>query len=324
MNRPPPRNRASAQAGLALQNARLPSLSAIRAFEAAARLGSFARAAAELDTTPASVSYHVRRLEQQTGIALFVRGAQSVELTSQARVLAAQATEAFATLRAGFINAIDAEAARLALTTLPTFASAWLTPRLGRFRTSWPDIAVELDLSETAHDLIDGRFDAAIRNGHGHWPGLRATYLFPSIFTPLCAPAVRDAARSLANPRAPGIPLLGRPDWWARWYRALGLADVALEGKFGTALPTEYLDITAAIAGQGVAIGSPILFHNEIASGRLVPAHELVAGDGRAFWLAVPSGRETRPKLAHFRDWLLDEVSSALHMAERFVRGAVT
>ena len=289
---------------------RFPSLLAIRAFEAAARLGSFARAAQELDTTAASVSYHVRRLEEQIGVRLFARYPQRVELTEPGQLVAHEAINAFAALRASFIRAADVDEARLSLTTLPTLGTSWLTPKLGRFRAKHPEIALDLDLSPDAQDLSTGHFDAAIRNGHGRWPGLRTIELLPSIFMPLCAPALKEAAASIADPRRPlDVPLLGRSDWWTLWYRVRGFDDVVLHGRFGTHLSAEYLDIAAAIAGHGIAIGSPILFRNEIEAGRLVPAHDAVASDGRAFWFTFPIAREHSRKIARFREWLCDEAS---------------
>lgn len=190
----------------------LPSLAAIRAFEAAARLGSFARAAEELDTTAASVSYHVRRLEAQTGTCLFLRHAQHVELTDAGASVAQEATRAFDALRASFMHAADMDASRLRLSVLPTLGTSWLTPRLGSFRARHRQLVLELDLSAEPQDLAAGRFDAAIRNGHGDWPGLRATPLFPSIFTPLCAPSLLPAARDLGRGGL-DVALLGRPDW---------------------------------------------------------------------------------------------------------------
>jgi LysR family glycine cleavage system transcriptional activator len=183
-----------------LQNRRLPSLASIRAFEVAARLGSFARAAQELDTTAASVSYHVRRLEAQVGVQLFRRHPQRVELTPAGELISQETTRAFALLRASFAKAVEVDASRLSLTALPTLGTSWLTPKLGHFRARHPDIVFELDLSPDAQDLTDGRFDAAIRNGHGDWPGLHTVELFPSVFMPLCAPALRTAAASIGNP----------------------------------------------------------------------------------------------------------------------------
>lgn len=302
---------------------RFPSLASIRAFEAAARHGSFAKAAQELDTTAASVSYHVRQLEKQVGVNLFHRHPHKVELTGPGELIAKEAMNAFAALRASFINAVNLDQSRLSITALPTFGTSWLTPRLGRFRDKHPDIQFELELSAEAQDLTAGRFDAAIRNGHGRWPGLRANGLFPSIFMPLCAPGLKAAAAKLADPhRAMDVPLLGRTDWWLLWYRSLGFDEVPGLNSIKTHLTIEYLDITQAMAGHGVAIGSPILFKNELDAGRLVPAHDLVATDGRAFWFTVPVARQDSRKIVQFRDWISDEAAAARDSAAEFIRRA--
>ena len=117
--------------------------------------------------------------------------------------------------------------------------------------------------------------------------------------------------------------LLGRPDWWSLWYRARGFGDVAPPGKFGTQLSEEHLDIAAAMAGHGIAIGSPILFGSEIASGRLVPAHDFVASDGRAFWFAYPIARQKSRKIAAFGEWLNEEAARERDIARDYVRSAV-
>jgi LysR family glycine cleavage system transcriptional activator len=307
-----------------LQERPLPSLVSIRAFEAAARHGSFAKAARELGTSAASVSYHVKQLEAQVGLTLFRRLPHRVELTRPGALIAAEAGEAFAALRASFARAADQDEARLALTTLPTIAAAWLTPRLGRFRRKHPQIGLELDLSDAAQELAGGRFDAAIRNGHGRWPGLRADRLFPSLFMPLCAPELKAACAGIADPaRGPELPLLGRQDWWALWYRALGFSAGPPPHRFGASLATEHLDVTAALAGDGVAIGSPILFRSEIEAGRLVPAHDLVGGDGRAFWFAWPVARRSSRKIARFREWLCEEAEAERTASGPFIRCAV-
>ncbi|UIJ46567.1 LysR substrate-binding domain-containing protein [Sphingomonas cannabina] len=297
-----------------------PSLAAIRAFEAAARLGSFTAAGRELGTSSASVSYHVRQLEAQIGVTLFRRRPHRVELTEGGAMIAAEATNAFAALRASFARAADMDEARLSLTTLPTFGTSWLTPRLGLFRAQHPDISVELDVSEAAEDLSAGRFDAAIRNGDGRWPGLRTIELFPSIFMPLCVPGLKDAATGIGDPGAPlEVPLLGRPDWWASWYRSLGFAEGPPASRFGTSFSAEHLDVAAALAGHGVVIASPILFSREIDSGRLVPAHTKVAAAGRSFWLAYPLSRQHSRKIVRFRDWLCAEAERARAEAAAFL-----
>lgn len=303
---------------------KLPPLASIRAFEAAARLESFARAAQELGTTAAAVSYHVRQLEQQTGLHLFVRHPHKVALTPAGAVVAREATAAFAALHASFATARDQEEARLSLTALPTFGTSWLTPRLGLFRAAHPDIAIELELSAEPRALGDGRFDAAIRHGMGDWRGLRSVRLFPVLFMPLCAPALLGAAAKLGDPRRPlDVALLGRPDWWALWYRALGVTPGPPPDRFGTSLAAEHMDIAAAIAGHGIAIGSPILFHDEIAAGRLVPAHDLVAGDGCAFWFVHPVARLQSAKIARFRDWISERAAAEVAAARAYVDRAI-
>lgn len=297
----------------------LPSLAAIRAFEAAARLGSFTRAGSELGTSSASVSYHVRQLEAQIGVTLFLRHPHRVTLTEAGALIAGEAGKAFAGLRASFARAAEIDETWLSLTTLPTFGTSWLTPRLGLFRAAHPDILVELDVSETAEDLSAGRFDVAIRNGDGRWPGLRTIELFPSLFMPLCVPALKEAAARIADPRTPlAVPLLGRPDWWTLWYRALGWEQGPPPARFGTSFSAEHLDVAAALAGHGVVIASPILFRAEILSGRLVPAHDKVVPAGRSFWLSYPVSRQHSRKIALFRDWLCAEAAAARESARCF------
>ena len=300
----------------------LPSLVAIRAFEAAARLGSFARAAEELDTSAASVSYHVRRLEAQTGTCLFLRHAQHVELTAAGASAAQEATRAFDALRAGFMRAAGMDASHLRLSALPTLGTSWLTPRLGSFRTRHRQIVLELDLSAEPQYLAAGRFDAAIRNGHGQWPGLQATPLFPSIFTPLCAPSLLPAAADLGR-RVLDVPLLGRPDWWALWFAAHGHIPAPAPESVVSPFAAEHLDIGAAIAGQGIALGSPILFQAELDSGRLLQAHPGVASDGRSFWFVAPSARSRSGKVCAFRDWLGEQADQARRAARQHLARAV-
>jgi LysR family glycine cleavage system transcriptional activator len=307
-----------------VEHRRFPSLSSIQAFEAAARHRSFARAAGELGTTSASVSYHVKQLEAQIGVALFRRLPHRVELTEAGALVAREATEAFAGLRASFAKAADLDESRLTVTTLPTFGTSWLIPRLGGFRRDYPDIRVEIDLSDTAQDLATGLFDLAIRNGSGRWRGLQATELLPSVFMPLCAPALLGSGARLGDTEGRiDVPLLGRPDWWALWFKASGSGLRPLPEQFGTRLAAEHLDIAAAIAGHGIAIGSPILFAGEIAAGRLVPAHDLVVGIGRAFWLVHAVGRRDSSKIVKFKAWIVEEARQARAASEAYLKQVV-
>ena len=188
---------------------RLPSLPSIGAFEAAARLGSFAKAARELDTSSAAVSYHVRRLEQQIGVPLFVRHPNHVCLTQSGEIVAREAMNAFAALRASFIRAVDADEARLSLTTLPTLGTSWLTPKLGRFRSRCPDILLGLDLSANPRGLDGGSFRR--RHSQRSWKLARAAHgqiaaehLHAALYTDTeeCSCEHREPAFSATGPAA--------------------------------------------------------------------------------------------------------------------------
>ena len=299
----------------------MPSLLSIGAFEAAARHGSFVKAAAELGTSAASVSYHIRQLEKQIGARLFHRLAQHVELTDAGLAAAESTIEGFGLLRSSFTRAAEVDRTSLKVTALPTFGTSWLIPRLGQLKPMLPDVRVEVDLSPEARDLVSDGFDIAIRNGHGHWRGLQSTLLFPSIFMPLCAPSLlSDVAESgWPNPRSE-IPLLGREDWWAMWFKIVGV-EQGRESQFRFA--DEYLDAEAAIAGGGITLASPLLCRRDLEAGRLAPAHWLVVATGRSFWLTYPPFRRGTEKIARFAEWIIGEAERELEASRRWLEAAV-
>lgn len=286
----------------------LPPLPAIRAFEAAARLGSFTRAADELHMTQAAVSYQIKQLEQRLGLGLFHRQPRQVVLTPAGQRLAPAVLDAFKQLRTAFAQAIERVETELAITALPTIASAWLVPRLGAFQLTHPRLAVRLDTTVELVDLNRGEFDVGIRIGAGEWPGLDADFLLPSLFTPLCSPALRDRLRTPADMLA--LPRFGRERWWRAWFAAAGLADADLTAKPGVELDVEQHAVTAAIAGHGVALSSPLFFEQDIAAGRLLQPFELVVRDQRDYWLTYPTTLRTSEKIRAFRAWLLAQAAA--------------
>ena len=286
----------------------LPPLPAIRAFEAAARLGSFTRAADELHMTQAAVSYQIKQLEQRLGLGLFHRQPRQVVLTPTGQRLAPAVLDAFKQLRTAFAQAIERVETELAITALPTIASAWLVPRLGAFQLAHPRLAVRLDTAVELVDLNRGEFDVGIRIGAGEWPGLDADFLLPSLFTPLCSPALRERLRTPADMLA--LPRFGRERWWRAWFAAAGLADADLTAKPGVELDVEQHAVTAAIAGHGVALSSPLFFEQDIAAGRLLQPFELVVRDQRDYWLTYPTTLRTSEKIRAFRAWLLAQAAA--------------
>src|SRR5690606_27977990 len=160
-------------------------LGAIRAFESAARLKSFTRAAEELGVSQAAVSWQVKALEKRLDQPLFRRLTREVALTPAGERLYRAATEAMSALRGALADLNDTGQGVLAITTLQTLATQWLAPRIGAFQLAHPQIAVRLESENRLVDLTRDGVDVAIRSGAGSWPGLETHRLFPSSVTPL-------------------------------------------------------------------------------------------------------------------------------------------
>ena len=264
--------------------------------------------------TAAAVSYQVKQLESRLGLVLFRRFPRRVELTEAGELLAPTISGAFSTMRAGFAQAVERSQGELSITTLPTVGAAWLVPKLGRFKDSHPDIRPRLDMRVPVADVGGFDFDVAIRSGLGNWPGLRSHLLLPNLFAPVCSPELVDDARQLARGKI-AAPLLGRPNWWRMWLNAAGQGALDLDGAFGAQLDAEYLYVSAAITGNGIAMVSPIFFQREIRSGALVMPFSQVAADGRGYWLAYAAAQARSPKILAFRDWIRREAEADLTAA---------
>src|SRR5882672_6467617 len=240
-------------------NGHLPPLSALRAFEAAARLTSFSKAADELNVTPAAISHQIHALEQDLGVRLFNRLNRSVELTASARVLLPGLSDSFAGIQAS-VRRLRAhnDTGTLTVTASPSIAAKWLVLRLHRFQAQHPDIDVRISTSDDVVDLTKGDFDLAIRYGTGRYPGLDVELLMRNEVFPACSPRLVEAGPPLRTPddlrhhalihdqavdRDPLAPT------WAMWLKAAGVADAPMAG--GLTFSVGYMALDAAIAGHG-------------------------------------------------------------------------
>lgn len=286
-------------------------LSAIRVFEAAARLMSFTRAAAELGMTQAAVSWQVKALEARLEQPLFLRLPREVQLTAAGERLARAATEAVTALRSAVADITDRGQGVLGVTCLQTFANQWLAPRLGAFQVRHPEIAVRLDTTGRMVDLLREDADVGLRTGRdGDWPGLEAVFLFPAAQTVLAAPAALAALG--ADPRPEDLLRLeriGSPQEWAAMLASAGLPAASGGEAPRIAADTQVLEVAAAMASGGVAIGSPVMFGADIAAGRLAQPFEIYIGAETGYWLAYPKDRRRTRKIAAFRDWILARVA---------------
>ena len=295
----------------------LPPLSAIRAFEAAARLSSFTRAAEELGMTQAAISYQIKLLEERAGAPLFLRRPRQIELSEAGRRLAPSVAEAFSLLRDGWASVRSDVAGVLAVSTLATFASNWLAQHLGAFQIAHPSIAVRLETSNKIVDFAREEVDVAIRSGNGDWPGMETHMLFTAGFTPMVSPALLRETGPIETPQdLLRMPLLDPQDpWWRDWFEAAGVPSAGLAERQGISLGAQSYEARAAMAGRGVAILTRALFNDEVAAGSLSQPFDLVVDDGNAYWLVYPTERRNAPKIRAFRDWLLRAVKASLGAA---------
>src|SRR3954451_6395576 len=299
---------------------RLPPLAAVRAFEAAARTENFTAAAAELGMTQAAVSYQVKSLEERLGAPLFVRERGPARLTPLGAPLLPELSRAFDTLEAAFASHREEDESLLTVTTTHTFANTWLAWRLGGFQMEHMDLAVRMTTSNEIVDLRSGDADVAIRAGNGEWDGLDKHRLFASSFTPMASPECIEAVeRRLGRPLEPNdIPdqnlINPSDDWWQQWFCDNGVpADESVLRRPGVRLENQANEGHAAMAGQGFALLTPLLWKGDVAAGRLsVPFPERVSARGWAYWLVYPTERRMIPKVKRFREWLLAEIEKAL------------
>ncbi|WP_342361258.1 transcriptional regulator GcvA [Terrarubrum flagellatum] len=291
---------------------RVPPLSAVRAFEAAARHQSFTRAAEELGMTQAAVSYQIRLLEDRIGTPLFVRQPRQVTLTATGQKLAGPVTKALNALANAFAEATRSQRSVLSITALHTLAMTWLTPRLADFQAANPGLEIRVDASERLVDFADEPFDVGVRFGAGGWPGLIEHKLFNTRYTPVCTPELRDQFDFREPADLLKARLLGDVDGaWRRWFAEVGAADAATAAKPSLTLYTQTMDVQAALRSYGVALVMPMFFNDELSSGRLVQPFPHMMMDEKAYWLIYPEGRAKERKIRLFREWLLAEAATA-------------
>jgi LysR family transcriptional regulator, glycine cleavage system transcriptional activator len=299
---------------------RLPPLAAVRAFEAAARTENFTAAAAELGMTQAAVSYQVKSLEERLGSPLFVRERGRARLTPLGARLLPALSGAFDAIEAAFASHREEDESLLTITTTHTFANTWLAWTLGGFQMEHPDLAVRMTTSNELCDLRSGDADVAIRAGRGEWEGLEQHHLFDSSFTPMASPdciaeVERKLGRAIQPHDMPQQHLINPSDeWWQQWFSDNGVpAEESVLRRPGVRLENQANEGHAAMAGQGFALLTPLLWKGDVAAGRLSMLFpDRVSARGWAYWLVYPKERHMVPKVKRFREWLLSEMAGSL------------
>lgn len=297
---------------------RLPPLNAIRAFEAAARLGGFNAAGAELNVSANAVGRLVKLLEDWLGVALFRRLPRGVVMTEaggryRARVgtLLDQLAEATADLQRRETPQV------LTVSAMPSMVSRWLIPRLGRLTERHPELDVRLVASVALTDFAREEVDVAIRTGSGFEPGLRCDLLMREDFYPVCSPELLSRGRPLREPSDLAHHVLLHDEWdrripdqldWKRWLAAIGITNINAER--GLRFSFSHMTLGAAAAGLGVALASSAFLTGAVAAGRLVkPFGDLAVRGPYAFFIVCPEATADRAKVALFRDWAIAEAA---------------
>ena len=285
----------------------LPPLNALRAFEAAGRLGSFKEAAAELNVTHGAVSQHVRLLEEWLGAALFERHNRHVVLTPAAKIYLAEIGPLFeqlaqATARYGVPSAASRT---LSVNALATFTLRWLVPRLAKFRAEHPDVDVKLETSNESVESLKDIYDIVIRGGPDTFYGYSMRPFLSDERIPVCSPSLlhRVALRMPEDLRQHTLlHTSSLPRLWPDWLTKAQIPE--LRPAAALTFDHFYLTLQAAIDGIGIAMGPTALVSDDLAAGRLVAPFDGPRLPSRSYCTYVPDGKSADDRVVLFRSWL--------------------
>ena len=284
---------------------KMPPLHALRAFEAAARLESFSRAADELHVTHGAVSHQVRALEEFLGAVLFARNGRRVLLTVAGREFAERVRAALREI-ADAANSLrkPERANRLTVSVLPSFAARWLIPRLGRFMAAHPEITVNVQATSGLADFERDDVDFAIRSGDGNWPRVEAEKFMDDEYFPVASPGFNRGRLPAKPADLSHLRLLtGEDEPWTPWFQAAGLRMPEPQGPL---FSHSSMVAQAAVDGRGIGLVRRSIAEVDLAAGTLVRLFDIAIPAPGSYYLVRPKGPPS-PKVLAFRAWLLAE-----------------
>lgn len=290
---------------------RLPSLTALRSFEAVARTLSFTRAAMELGVSQAAVSRQVKTLETALSVLLVVRGKSRNVLTDAGEQLYGGIHRGFDAI-AQAVDRIAGSGGReiLNVSVAPFFSAQWLTQRLVSFLRRHPEIDLRLHHSYHPADFNREGIDIGINWGTGAWPGRKVDLVLAGDLTPLLSPGLAKRAGRMDHPRRLlALPLYYEFDLsdWKAWFAASG---VAMEGIDSLRLSDSHVLRRMAIDGHGVALLFAGLVQEDVAAGRLIRPFGTQVNTGGNYYLNYPADVELPSKARKFRRWVLEEAAA--------------
>ncbi|RKF37454.1 LysR substrate-binding domain-containing protein [Paraburkholderia fungorum] len=294
----------------------IPPLTALRCFEAVARLGGVTPAARELHVTHSAVSQQIKVLEESMGVALFVREARGLRLTDDGRLYALEIRSALRDITQATRRAqARPHESELVIATLPSFAQHWLMPRLASFREAHPYYRVRLLTNLQIEDFRQGTSDIGIRMGQGHWPDVAQQKLFDDDMLVVAAPHFALGPQGRFPRTAEDVlacPLISSPDApWSDWCQAAQVGEPAAEAAVLSANDSNIV-IGAVLLGQGVALERRSLVAHALARGELVQITDICVPYRYPYWLVWQQREILNAKQAHFAQWIDAQVSAYL------------
>ncbi len=297
---------------------RLPSLSSLRAFEAAARRGSIKDAADELAVTPGAVSQQIKSLEADLGVALFERRARSIRLTSAGHKLQPTVSEAFLQIRQIVDQVRPKSATQLLINSTNALISKWLLPRLHRFTRTHPDLQVHIGSEQPFGGSTETAADIEIRYADAAPQNMYAELLHQELMLVVASPSVLEAHGVKTVEDISNAPVLhdtsfvhaGSLSSWELWSKHAGVArSIDLSKAIRFEKPPGGQIVDAAIAGVGLAICGSLLVYSALADGRLVCPFGPVLRSERNYYICCAPGRENEPQIRAFLTWAKNEAA---------------
>ncbi len=292
---------------------RLPPLSTLRVFEAAARHKSFRKAADELNLTASAVSHGIQTLENWLGVELFHRQSRGLRLTSAGEAYAPLVSQALSVLAKATEQLPGRKATgTLSLSSAPTFANKILLPRLEKFAVQFPDIRVTIDTSLRPVDLTLDEFDLAIRFASAKKPVPNWTLLAVETLMPVCSPSLKKQfggsdAKLLSQAPLIHVTTVGAD--WQHWFRAAEI-EAPPSINSGLRVDTVQMAFDAAARGLGVVLGRRPLVDEDVEAGRLISLGGGAIESGSSYWLVTSQTEFQKPEVKVFRRWLLAELGT--------------
>jgi LysR family glycine cleavage system transcriptional activator len=287
----------------------LPTLTWLRAFEAAARTSSFTAAAAELNLTAGAISYQIRALEAHLGFSLFERLPRGVKLTPMGVAYLPPVRKAFEELADSTVGLFGgSERLQITVHAPVSLAALWLAPKLPQFSLANPSVDVRLSSVIWDNAVLDEATDLEIRYGAGHWHGYRSERLMNQSILAVCCPALlrspqSNGASDLLLTRHP-IHIMGYEKHWLTARQALGLGSIPASA--GPTVDTTIAALELAAAGAGVALAHDVFLGAYFATGRLVKVLEREFDDENSYYVITPERpQRIRREVQLFRDWLV-------------------